>query len=84
LGEATGIEGEGGTAGADGEAGDAATEVTPAEGELGEVVCVGFATGALNVGKLQAKINIETINKTRIRRLFIVPPFGYQALSYLE
>jgi hypothetical protein len=64
--------------------GDAATDVAPAEGVLGEVVCVGFATGALKVGKLQAKINIETIDKTRIRRLFIVPPFGYQASSYLE
>jgi hypothetical protein len=74
LGEATGTDGDGRTAEVEGVA-EGATTGAFTEGVRGEAVSVGFTTTALIVGKLQAKINIEIIDKTRIRRFIIVPPF---------
>jgi hypothetical protein len=71
LGDANGMDEVGSAAVATG----AGMEVVnPVAGGRGEAVSVGFTLTTLGDGKLQAKMNIEMINKTRIRCFIMMAP----------
>jgi hypothetical protein len=74
LGDAIGTDDVGGTGDATAAVVAGTAVVATATEGMGEAVSVGFTLAALIDGKLQAKINIETINKTMMRRFFIAPP----------